>query len=63
MKVGDKVAFKHNVTRRTGNDNSARGIVTAVRGPVVSVDFNGTWIKHEDGGTVRHIPVANLRRV
>jgi hypothetical protein len=26
----------------------------------VSVDWHGTYITHEDGGTVRHIPGANL---
>jgi hypothetical protein len=26
----------------------------------VSVDWHGTYIPHEDGGTVRHIPGVNL---
>ena len=58
--IGDKVAFHRDVARRTGGDNTARGVVVDVNGPVVSVDFKGTWIKHEDGGTIRHIPAGNL---
>jgi hypothetical protein len=61
--LGDKVAFHRDVVRRTGGDGTARGIVVAVNGLVVSVDFRGTWIEHEDGGTVRHVPAANLTRI
>jgi hypothetical protein len=30
---------------------------------VVAVDFAGTWIQHENGGTVRHVPAANLTKI
>ena len=64
--IGDKVAFHRDVVRRVGLDKhtgDARGTVVAVNGPVISVDFKGTWIKHEDGGTVRHVPAANLTKI
>lgn len=67
--VGDKVTFARDVVRRTGNDNHARGRVVAVSGPgisgsvIVSVDFEGSWIPHEFGGTVRHVPAANLTKI
>jgi hypothetical protein len=62
---GDRVAFADGVVRRLGVDKTvadARGRVVAVNGPVISVDFAGTWIPHADGGTVRHVPAANLTR-
>ena len=67
--VGDNVTFARDVVRRTGNDSSARGTVVAVSGPgisgsvIVSVDFEGSWIPHEFGGTVRHVPAANLTKL
>ena len=64
--VGDTVAFARHVVARTGHDKhtaDARGRVVAVNGPVVSVDFAGTWSLHEDGGTVRHVPAANLTKI
>jgi hypothetical protein len=64
--IGDKVAFHRDVVRRVGLDKhtgDARGTVVAVNGPVISVDFKGSWIKHEDGGTVRHVPAANLTKI
>jgi hypothetical protein len=64
--IGDKVAFHRDVVRRVGLDKhtgDARGTVVDVNGPVVSVDFKGTWVKHENGGTVRHVPAANLTRI
>lgn len=67
MKVGDRVAFSGSVVRRTMDrlTADARGVVvlTYSGSPIVGVDFEGSWIDHEDGGTVRHVPVANLRRV
>lgn len=63
MKPGDKVAFSQSVTRRTGGDGKARGVIVDVIGKVARVDFGGTWLAHEDGGTVRTVPVANLTRV
>ena len=64
--IGDKVAFHRDVVRRVGLDKhtgDARGVVVDVNGPVISVDFRGTWVKHEDGGTVRHVPAANLTKI
>ena len=64
--VGDNVTFARDVVRRLGCDKTvadARGRVVNVNGPVVSVDFAGTWIRHEDGGTVRHVPAANLTKI
>ena len=64
--IGDKVAFARAVVRRLGHDKAtadARGRVVAVNGPVVSVDFAGTWSLHENGGTVRHVPAANLTKI
>lgn len=64
--IGDKVAFHRDVVRRTGlckDTADARGVVVDINGPVVSVDFKGTWVKHENGETVRHVPAANLTRI
>jgi hypothetical protein len=64
--VGDKVAFHRDVVRRLGvcrNVADARGRIVAVHGPVVSVDFAGTWEPHENGGSVRHVPAANLTKI
>lgn len=63
FKPGDTVAFAQSVIRRTGNGAAARGVVVDVTGPVARVDWRGTWIAHEDGGTIRSIPAANLTRV
>ena len=64
--IGDKVAFARDVVRRVGLDKhtgDARGVVVGVNGPVISVDFNGTWVLHENGGTVRHVPAQNLTKI
>ena len=64
--INDKVAFARAVVRRVGHDKAtadARGVVVAVDGPVVAVDFGGTWRAHENGGTVRHVPAANLAKI
>lgn len=67
LSIGDRVAFSGSVVRRAMDKLTAdaRGVVvlTYSGSPVVGVDFEGSWIDHEDGGTVRHVPVANLRRV
>jgi hypothetical protein len=64
--IDDKVAFSRAVVRRLGHDKptaDARGVVVAVDGAVVAVDFAGTWRAHENGGTVRHVPAANLTKI
>lgn len=64
--IGDTVAFARHVVKRVGHDKptaDARGRVVAVDGPVVSVDFAGTWNRHDDGGTVRHVPAGNLTKI
>ena len=64
--VNDKVAFARAVVRRLGHDKptaDARGVVVAVDGPVVAVDFGDTFIPHENGGTVRYVPAANLTKI
>jgi hypothetical protein len=64
--IGDKVAFSRDVVRRVGFDKhtgDARGVVVDVNNPVISVDFNGTWVLHENGGTVRHVPTQNLTKI
>jgi hypothetical protein len=64
--ISDKVAFARHVVARTGHnkiDADARGRVVAVDGPVVAVDFAGTWNRHDDGGTVRHVPAGNLTKI
>ena len=64
--VNDKVAFARAVVRRLGHDKptaDARGVVVAVDGPVVAVDFVNTFILHENGGTVRYVPAANLTKI
>ena len=63
FKPGDTVAFSQAVIRRTGAGASARGTVVGVQNNIARVDWHGTWIPHEDGGTVRSMPVANLTRV
>ena len=64
--VGDNVAFARHVVKRLGHDKptaDARGRVVAVDGPVVAVDFAGTWSTHENGGTVRYVPAGNLTKI
>jgi hypothetical protein len=64
--VNDKVAFARAVVRRLGHDKptaDARGVVVAVDGPVVAVDFGNTFVLHENGGTVRYVPAANLTKI
>ena len=64
--IGDRVTFHRDVIKRLGCDKTvadARGRVVGVNGPVVSVDFGETWIRHENGGTVRHVPAANLSKI
>lgn len=64
--IGDVVAFAPAVVARAGHnklDGDARGRVLSIDGAVISVDFAGTWHLHENGGTVRYIPAANLIRV
>jgi hypothetical protein len=64
--IGDRVAFSRAVVRRVGHDKhtaDARGRVVDVNGPVVTVDFSGSWNRHENGSTVRYVPVANLTKI
>lgn len=64
--IGDEVAFHREVVRRVGldkNTGDARGVVVEINDSVVSVDFGNTWVKHENGGTVRYVPAANLTRI
>ena len=63
LTVGDKVAFSQAVIRRTMDGTRARGTVVSVTGNTAAIDFAGTWIAHEDGGTVRHVPIANLTKI
>ena len=63
FKTGDKVAFAQAVIRRTNDGTRARGTVVSADANVVTVDFAGTWIPHENGGTVRHVPAANLTKI
>ena len=61
MKPGTVVRFSPDVVKRLeGAGKSARGIVLSVTGRVACVDWRGTWIPHEDGGTVRSVPLQNL---
>jgi hypothetical protein len=60
---GDKVAFSQSVIRRMNDGTRARGTVISAGADVVAVDFAGTWIQHENGGTVRHVPAANLTKI
>jgi hypothetical protein len=61
--AGDKVAFSQAVIRRTMDGTRARGTVVSVTGNTAAIDFAGTWIAHEDGGTVRYVPTANLTKI
>ena len=64
--IGDRVAFARHVVKRLGHDKltaDARGHVVAIDGPVVAVDFAGTWTPHEDGSNVRYVPGANLTKI
>lgn len=64
--IGDKVAFSRAVVARTGHnkvDADARGRVVEINGPVITVDFSGSWQRHENGSTVRFVPASNLTRV
>lgn len=64
--VGDRVAFARHVVKRLGLDKpmaDARGHVMAINGPVVTVDFSGSWNRHENGSTLRFVPAANLTKI
>jgi hypothetical protein len=64
--IGDNVAFPRAVVRRLGYDKptaDARGRVVAIDGPVVTVDFSGSWLRHKNGSTVRFVPAANLTKI
>jgi hypothetical protein len=64
--IGDNVAFARHVVQRLGHDKptaDARGRVVAIDGPVVAVDFAGTWAPNEDGSNVRYVPSANLTKI
>jgi len=63
LNTGDKVAFSQSVIRRTPDGTRARGVVVSVTANTAAVDFGGTWIAHEDGGTVRYVPLANLTKI
>ena len=63
LNPGDTVAFSRAVIRRAALGANARGIVVGVRNNIARVDWRGTWLPHEDGSTVRSMPVANLVRV
>jgi len=64
--IGDNVAFSRAVVRRLGYDKytaDARGRVMDVNGPVVTVDFSGSWHPHENGSTLRFVPAKNLTKI
>jgi len=64
--IGDRVAFSRVVVARTGHnkfDADARGRVVDVNGPVVTVDFSGSWHPHENGSTLRFVPAKNLTKI
>jgi hypothetical protein len=64
--IGDRVAFSRAVVARTGHnkfDADARGRVVDVNGPVVTVDFSGSWHPHENGSTLRFVPAKNLTKI
>jgi hypothetical protein len=66
MKVNDTVAWNQATLRRTQHQGAkARGTIVALElgGKIARVDWHGTWIPHEDGGTIRTVPTANLTRV
>jgi hypothetical protein len=64
--IGDNVAFARDVVRRLGHDKptaDARGRVVAIDGRVVAVDFGRTFVRPDDGATVRYVPAANLTKI
>lgn len=63
IRVGDRVRLAPAVVARIeGRFRAARGTVLAVEGRVARVDWHGSFPLHEDGGTIRSMPVANLVR-
>lgn len=64
MKVGDTVKFSSEVLSRIVDYRAAKavGVVIALTTRVADVDFRGTWIDGEFG-SVRCVPIANLRVV
>jgi len=63
MKPGTIVKFAPDVIKRLENmGKPARGIVLSTKGRIAQVDWQGTWIPHENGSTVRHVPLQNLAR-
>ena len=64
--IGDRVAFARAVVARTGHnkfDADARGRIVNVNGPVITVDFSGSWHPHENGSTLRFVPAKNLTKI
>jgi hypothetical protein len=57
--VGDSVAFARDVVRRLGHDK----YTADARGRVVAVDFGRTFVRPDDGATVRYVPAANLTKI
>ena len=63
--AGDIVAFARHVLKRVGDPNilAARGRVVEINGPIVTVDFEGSWNRHESGSTLRFVPAGNLTKI
>ena len=64
--IGDRVAFSRAVVRRLGYDKptaDARGRVVEIDGRVVAVDFGQTFVRPDDGASVRYVPAANLTKI
>lgn len=65
MKIqpGDTVAFKASVVKRSHDAASMRATVLSVTKDIATIDHKGTWLPHENGSNVRHIPLANLTHI
>jgi hypothetical protein len=66
--IGDRVQFADSVVKRLGHDAecaNAKGVVVGWCGPgAMKVDFEGTWIPHEEtGSSVRAVPRRNMQKM
>ncbi len=68
FRVGQAVALSNATVARMGFDklhSNARGVVVEIfkGGRVASVDWGGTWVRAENGSSIRMLPIANLSPV
>ena len=68
FRVGQAVAISSATVSRMGFEkfhSSARGVIVEIfkGGRVASIDWGGTWVRAENGSSIRMMPLANLSPV